>query len=120
MTFTIGTLSPVAQLVKKLANGCNSWDRRTGARVPRSIMEALLLDTIFDLPSLEGVEEVVISLQAVHAPCGRASTSPKTPTEAAKVSIQVFGVPRVPLLLLFFGNQFKKTLAMVPICNGRE
>ena len=26
----------------------------------------------------------------------------------------------VPLLLLFFGNQFKKTLAMVPICNGRE
>jgi hypothetical protein len=29
-------------------------------------------------------------------------------------------VSRVPLLLLFFGNQFKKTLAMVPIRNGRE
>ena len=28
-------------------------------------MEALLLDTMFDLPSLEGVEEVVISQQAV-------------------------------------------------------
>jgi ATP-dependent Clp protease ATP-binding subunit ClpX len=40
-------------------------DRRTGARGLRSIMEALLLDTMFDLPSLEGVEEVVISQQAV-------------------------------------------------------
>jgi ATP-dependent Clp protease ATP-binding subunit ClpX len=28
-------------------------DRRTGARGLRSIMEALLLDTMFDLPSLE-------------------------------------------------------------------
>jgi ATP-dependent protease Clp ATPase subunit len=28
-------------------------------------MEALLLDTMFDLPSLEGVEHVVISQQAV-------------------------------------------------------
>jgi ATP-dependent Clp protease ATP-binding subunit ClpX len=40
-------------------------DRRTGARGLRSIMEALLLDTMFDLPSLEGVEHVVISQQAV-------------------------------------------------------
>jgi ATP-dependent Clp protease ATP-binding subunit ClpX len=40
-------------------------DRRTGARGLRSILEALLLDTMFDLPSLEGVEEVVISQQAV-------------------------------------------------------
>ena len=40
-------------------------DRRTGARGLRSIMEALLLDTMFDLPSLEGVKEVVISQQAV-------------------------------------------------------
>jgi ATP-dependent Clp protease ATP-binding subunit ClpX len=40
-------------------------DRRTGARGLRSIMEALLLDTMFDLPSLEGVEQVVISQQTV-------------------------------------------------------
>ena len=40
-------------------------DRRTGARGLRSIMEALLLDTMFDLPSLEGVKEVMISRQAV-------------------------------------------------------
>ena len=41
-------------------------DRKTGARGLRSIMEALLLDTMFDLPSLDGVEEVMISQQAVE------------------------------------------------------
>jgi ATP-dependent protease Clp ATPase subunit len=34
---------------------------KTGARGLRSIMEGILLDTMFDLPSLEGVEEVVIT-----------------------------------------------------------
>ena len=36
-------------------------ERKTGARGLRSIMEAMLLDTMFDLPTLEGVREVVIS-----------------------------------------------------------
>ena len=40
-------------------------DRKTGARELRSIMEAILLDSIFDLPSLESVKEVVISQQIV-------------------------------------------------------
>ena len=40
-------------------------DRKTGARGLRSIMEGILLDTMFDLPSLEGVEEVVISPEVV-------------------------------------------------------
>jgi ATP-dependent Clp protease ATP-binding subunit ClpX len=35
-------------------------ERKTGARGLRSIMEAILLDTMFELPSLKGVEEVVI------------------------------------------------------------
>jgi ATP-dependent Clp protease ATP-binding subunit ClpX len=35
-------------------------DRKTGARGLRSIMEAILLDTMFELPGLKGVEEVVI------------------------------------------------------------
>jgi len=39
---------------------------KTGARGLRSIMEGLLLDTMFDLPSLEGVEEVVISKEVVE------------------------------------------------------
>src|SRR5947208_969281 len=41
-------------------------DRKTGARGLRSIMENILLDTMFDLPSLEGVEEVVISREVVE------------------------------------------------------
>jgi len=33
-------------------------ERKTGARGLRSIMESILLDTMFDLPGLEGVNEV--------------------------------------------------------------
>ncbi len=39
--------------------------RKTGARGLRSILEGILLDTMFDLPALEGVEEVVISEEVV-------------------------------------------------------
>ena len=35
--------------------------RKTGARGLRSIMEGILLDTMFDLPGLEGVSEVVVN-----------------------------------------------------------
>jgi ATP-dependent Clp protease ATP-binding subunit ClpX len=35
--------------------------RKTGARGLRSIMETILLETMFELPSLRGVEEVVIN-----------------------------------------------------------
>ncbi|WOF73675.1 ATP-dependent Clp protease ATP-binding subunit ClpX [Parvibaculaceae bacterium PLY_AMNH_Bact1] len=41
-------------------------ERRTGARGLRSIMEGILLDTMFELPALEGVEEVVISAEVVE------------------------------------------------------
>ncbi|NGP19083.1 MULTISPECIES: ATP-dependent Clp protease ATP-binding subunit ClpX [Devosia] len=40
-------------------------ERKTGARGLRSILEGILLDTMYDLPSLEGVEEVVISEEVV-------------------------------------------------------
>ena len=40
--------------------------RKTGARGLRSIMEAILLDTMYDLPSLDGVEEVVIGKEVVE------------------------------------------------------
>jgi ATP-dependent Clp protease ATP-binding subunit ClpX len=40
-------------------------ERKTGARGLRSILEAILLDTMFDLPTLEGVQEVVISEEVV-------------------------------------------------------
>ena len=41
-------------------------DRKTGARGLRSIMEDILLDTMFDLPSLDGVHEVVINGEVVE------------------------------------------------------
>ncbi len=40
--------------------------RKTGARGLRSIIESILLDTMFELPSLEGVQEVVISDEVVN------------------------------------------------------
>ncbi|MGB8314222.1 MAG: ATP-dependent Clp protease ATP-binding subunit ClpX [Aestuariivirga sp.] len=40
-------------------------ERKTGARGLRSIMELILLDTMFDLPTMNGVEEVVISKEVV-------------------------------------------------------
>ena len=40
--------------------------RRTGARGLRSILESALLDTMFDLPSLENVAKVVIDHSSVH------------------------------------------------------
>ena len=36
-------------------------ERKTGARGLRSIMENILLDTMFDLPAMDGIEEVVIN-----------------------------------------------------------
>ena len=41
--------------------------RKTGARGLRSIMEAILLDTMFDLPNLHGVSEIVINAEAVES-----------------------------------------------------
>ena len=40
-------------------------ERKTGARGLRSIMESILLDTMYDLPGMAGVEEVVISKEVV-------------------------------------------------------
>jgi len=40
--------------------------RKTGARGLRSIMEAILLETMFELPSYQGVEEVVVNGEVVE------------------------------------------------------
>jgi ATP-dependent Clp protease ATP-binding subunit ClpX len=45
-------------------------DRKTGARGLRSIMESILLDTMFDLPSLEGIQQVMISQQVIEGTAG--------------------------------------------------
>jgi len=56
LTFTDGALISIAK---------KAVERKTGARGLRSIMEAILLDTMFDLPGLDGVEEVVINREVV-------------------------------------------------------
>ncbi|MGD8550321.1 MAG: ATP-dependent Clp protease ATP-binding subunit ClpX [Methyloceanibacter sp.] len=48
-----------------LAIAKKAIERKTGARGLRSIMEGILLDTMFELPSMRGVEEVVISAEVV-------------------------------------------------------
>ena len=56
LTFTPDALTAVAR---------RAILRKTGARGLRSIMEGILLDTMFELPNLRGVEEVVISGEVV-------------------------------------------------------
>ena len=56
LTFTPEALTAVAR---------RAITRKTGARGLRSIMEGILLDTMFELPNLRGVEEVVISAEVV-------------------------------------------------------
>jgi ATP-dependent Clp protease ATP-binding subunit ClpX len=41
-------------------------ERKTGARGLRSILEAILLDTMFDLPSMDGVDEIMIDKDVVE------------------------------------------------------
>ena len=57
LTFTDDAMFAVAK---------RAIERKTGARGLRSIMEEILLDTMFDLPAAEGVEEVVISGEVVE------------------------------------------------------
>ena len=40
--------------------------RKTGARGLRSIMESILLESMFELPSLVGVSEIVINREVVE------------------------------------------------------
>ena len=51
------------EALKSIAN--KAIKRKTGARALRSILEKLLLDSMFDLPSLQSVEEVVVNEDTV-------------------------------------------------------
>ena len=56
LTFTPEALAAIAK---------RAIDRKTGARGLRSILEDILLDTMFDLPGMDSVEEVVVNEEAV-------------------------------------------------------
>ncbi|WP_114951054.1 ATP-dependent Clp protease ATP-binding subunit ClpX [Sphingosinicella terrae] len=49
-----------------IATAKKAIERKTGARGLRSIMENILLDTMFDLPSMDGVDEVLIDKDVVE------------------------------------------------------
>ena len=57
LTFTDDAMSAVAR---------KAIDRKTGARGLRSIVENILLDTMFDLPGMDGVDEVVVDKDVVE------------------------------------------------------
>ena len=57
LTFTDDALEAIAKKAIK---------RKTGARGLRSIVEAILLDTMFDLPSMDDVTEVVVDKDVVE------------------------------------------------------
>src|SRR5512142_476358 len=57
LTFTDDALHAVAR---------NAIARKTGARGLRSILEGILLDTMYELPTYDGVEEVVVNAEVVE------------------------------------------------------
>jgi ATP-dependent Clp protease ATP-binding subunit ClpX len=57
LTFTDDALTSVAGKAIK---------RKTGARGLRSILEGILLETMFELPTFEGVEEVVVNAEVIE------------------------------------------------------
>ena len=58
LTFTEDALKAIAH---------RAIQRKTGARGLRSIMEGILLSTMFDLPGLDNVEEVVVNREVAEA-----------------------------------------------------
>ncbi len=56
LTFKPDALKAIAQ---------RAIERKTGARGLRSILENLLLDTMFELPDIEGLEEVIVKKETV-------------------------------------------------------
>jgi ATP-dependent Clp protease ATP-binding subunit ClpX len=61
LTFTDEALQAIAK---------RAIERKTGARGLRSILEEILLDTMFDLPGMENVDEIVVNEEAVTTNAG--------------------------------------------------
>ncbi|MRX51589.1 ATP-dependent Clp protease ATP-binding subunit ClpX [Paracoccus sp. S-4012] len=62
LTFTDDALKAIARRAIK---------RKTGARGLRSIMEDILLETMFELPGMDSVNEVVVNEEAVDNPAAK-------------------------------------------------
>ena len=57
LEFRIEALKSIAKL---------AISRKTGARGLRSILESILMDTMFDLPTHDNLEEVIIGAETVE------------------------------------------------------
>ncbi|HSG37956.1 MAG TPA: ATP-dependent Clp protease ATP-binding subunit ClpX [Paracoccaceae bacterium] len=80
LTFTDDALKAIAK---------RAIERKTGARGLRSIMEDILLETMFELPGMSSVTEVVVNEEAVGpgaAPLMIHADGAKKPKEAASAS----------------------------------
>lgn len=77
LTLTEEALSAIA--TKALA-------RKTGARGLRSIMEGILLDTMYELPSLENVDEIIINREVIEGRSQPLKSYAKVRNDASKGS----------------------------------
>ncbi|MGR3839466.1 MAG: ATP-dependent Clp protease ATP-binding subunit ClpX [Cognatishimia sp.] len=77
LTFTDDALKAIAR---------RAIERKTGARGLRSILEDILLDTMFDLPGMESVTEVVVNEEAVNSDAAPLMIHGEGEKEAAEAS----------------------------------
>ena len=77
LTFTEDALSAIAK---------RAIERKTGARGLRSIMEEILLDTMFDLPGMDTVTEVVVNEEAVGPDAAPLMIHDESKSESATAS----------------------------------
>ena len=82
LTFAKEALKEIAQ---------KAITRKTGARGLRSIIEEVLLETMFDLPSIEGVDEVILNKEVINGKTKPlmiySKNSPKTKEEEKDTKI---------------------------------
>ncbi len=74
LTFTDDALKAIAK---------RAIQRKTGARGLRSILEEILLDTMFELPAMDSVKEVVVNEEAVTSDAAPLMIHAETEKESA-------------------------------------
>jgi len=77
LTFSKDSLKAIAEKAIK---------RKTGARGLRSIIEEALLQTMFDLPSMENVEEVIVNKEVITGTSAPLIIFSKVTTKEAKIA----------------------------------
>jgi len=78
LTFTDGALTAIAQ---------KAVERKTGARGLRSIIENLLLDTMYEIPDMDDVTEVVVEADTINKGKQPAYKKSKIKKKKAKASV---------------------------------